>query len=407
MKILKKNKKNTGITLIALVITIIVLLILVGISISMISGNNSILNQASIASTNTIHVNVLEKLKIDVTGNYIDKLTGNTSNGIIEYLTSKEIIGEEIKGENNEGTRKWQINVEKLLGSKQSVGNGSKYKDVYMLEEKEEDGKKNYEVNYYEKDESTKLNVGMLNGLNTNLAEEPFTLRYESGYLWVGLKEGAVRDANTLTDTEKQMILDNYVLYIKEELKKSGYTEEEVNEQTATIQSGISAANEEQKKQVISMLINNALEIEPKGSDEYRWSSKYNRMLIGEKGEYTATYYDFLANPVKKTKKTIKIDNLDEYIIDLGMNSRDYSFWVSTKHFENNEYKDVHADRVKILLDGVEMFNGVPPERDYNWYFYEINENIEENKEYMADITAYFGDKEVKFKGKITVGFPS
>lgn len=39
-----KMKENTGITLIALVITIIVLLILAGVSISMLTGNNGILN---------------------------------------------------------------------------------------------------------------------------------------------------------------------------------------------------------------------------------------------------------------------------------------------------------------------------------------------------------------------------
>ena len=46
-----KNVK--GITLIALVITIIVLLILAGISISMLSGNNSILNRATLAKEET------------------------------------------------------------------------------------------------------------------------------------------------------------------------------------------------------------------------------------------------------------------------------------------------------------------------------------------------------------------
>ena len=40
-------KGNKGITLIALVITIIVLLILAGISISMLTGDNSILKNAS------------------------------------------------------------------------------------------------------------------------------------------------------------------------------------------------------------------------------------------------------------------------------------------------------------------------------------------------------------------------
>lgn len=43
-------KENKGITLIALVITIIVLLILAGVSIAMLSGENSILNKASESS---------------------------------------------------------------------------------------------------------------------------------------------------------------------------------------------------------------------------------------------------------------------------------------------------------------------------------------------------------------------
>ena len=47
-------KKTNGITLIALVITIIVLLILAGISISMLSGDNSILSKATEAKNKTI-----------------------------------------------------------------------------------------------------------------------------------------------------------------------------------------------------------------------------------------------------------------------------------------------------------------------------------------------------------------
>ena len=46
-------KSNKGITLIALVITIIVLLILAGVSISMVVGENGILNRATDASTKT------------------------------------------------------------------------------------------------------------------------------------------------------------------------------------------------------------------------------------------------------------------------------------------------------------------------------------------------------------------
>ena len=42
----RANVKNSGITLIALVITIIVLLILAGISISMLMGENRIINKS-------------------------------------------------------------------------------------------------------------------------------------------------------------------------------------------------------------------------------------------------------------------------------------------------------------------------------------------------------------------------
>ena len=63
-----KNRKmqEKGITLIALVVTIIVLLILAGISISMLTGQNGILNRASQAkkAQGTSQVEELAKLKL-------------------------------------------------------------------------------------------------------------------------------------------------------------------------------------------------------------------------------------------------------------------------------------------------------------------------------------------------------
>ena len=47
MNFKQKFKENKGITLIALVVTIIVLLILAGISITMLTGQNGILNRAT------------------------------------------------------------------------------------------------------------------------------------------------------------------------------------------------------------------------------------------------------------------------------------------------------------------------------------------------------------------------
>ena len=50
---MKINKRDRGITLIALVVTIIVLLILAGVSISMLTGQNGILNKAADAKEKT------------------------------------------------------------------------------------------------------------------------------------------------------------------------------------------------------------------------------------------------------------------------------------------------------------------------------------------------------------------
>ena len=67
-RIKKSLKTSNGITLIALVITIIVLLILAGISISMLTGNNSILQKATDAKNNTERASVIEQARTDVLG---------------------------------------------------------------------------------------------------------------------------------------------------------------------------------------------------------------------------------------------------------------------------------------------------------------------------------------------------
>ena len=67
-RIKKSLKTSNGITLIALVITIIVLLILAGISISMLSGDNSILQKATDAKNNTERTSVIEQARTDVLG---------------------------------------------------------------------------------------------------------------------------------------------------------------------------------------------------------------------------------------------------------------------------------------------------------------------------------------------------
>ena len=77
------NNNNYGITLIALVITVIVLLILAGISISMLSGDNSILSNATKARTKTGNAQDEETISLAylaaVTGKYAESSDMSTT----------------------------------------------------------------------------------------------------------------------------------------------------------------------------------------------------------------------------------------------------------------------------------------------------------------------------------------
>ena len=156
-KLKPENRNQQGITLIALVITIIVLLILAGVSIAMLTGQNGILTQANNSKIEQSHGAVKEAISLAYNEWQIEINTGSrtklastetvTING--EEEKAKAGTGEtflqfiESKGYIKEGTTDI-LNVEKLTGSKQSLGNGTDT-DIYKIEE--QDG--NYEVNYY------------------------------------------------------------------------------------------------------------------------------------------------------------------------------------------------------------------------------------------------------------------
>lgn len=102
MKILKKKtlKSTNGITLIALVITIIVLLILAGISISMLSGDNSILQKATDAKIETEKGQEKEIIALA----YNSALAKKVSNGDSTPVTA-EVLNTELtnQGANADG----------------------------------------------------------------------------------------------------------------------------------------------------------------------------------------------------------------------------------------------------------------------------------------------------------------
>ena len=97
---LKKFNEKRGITLIALVVTIIVLLILAGISISMLTGQNGVLNRAKGAKEE--YSNSTEKEQVQLS--YNSAITRKLG----ESITAEELQNElnEVVGKNEDGTSK-------------------------------------------------------------------------------------------------------------------------------------------------------------------------------------------------------------------------------------------------------------------------------------------------------------
>ena len=70
----KKIKGNNGITLIALIITIIVLLILAGISLNMLTGDNSIFKRSNEAAKTTAYATAREELEVAYNSAYAENI---------------------------------------------------------------------------------------------------------------------------------------------------------------------------------------------------------------------------------------------------------------------------------------------------------------------------------------------
>ena len=119
---MKKGKNEAGITLIALTITIIVLLILAGVTISALSGDNGILQNAARAKEETEQAEKDEKEKL-----------GNMEDTINEYVTGIEV--EQVTDENpgaleGEGTDDKAIGIEGGNVTKNSIEEVSDIKDM-------------------------------------------------------------------------------------------------------------------------------------------------------------------------------------------------------------------------------------------------------------------------------------
>lgn len=111
MNLMKKFKKDKGITLIALVVTIIVLLILAGVSIAMLAGQNGILTRTSEAKEETTNKQEGELVKLAVSSAITDGLAEGTQ--ITDDNLRKEIKSAFGSDENLTGNGPWKYNGKK------------------------------------------------------------------------------------------------------------------------------------------------------------------------------------------------------------------------------------------------------------------------------------------------------
>ena len=126
---LNNNSKEKGITLIALVITIIVLLILAGISITMITENNSILTRAGEAKNKTKETGIIENISLAYNSGKIEKYVGTkTLSEKMEEELAK-IYGEDNVEVNDNGDNTYTVTIN---GEEYNIEDGKVSKYVYV-----------------------------------------------------------------------------------------------------------------------------------------------------------------------------------------------------------------------------------------------------------------------------------
>ena len=223
---LKERQKNNGITLIALVITIIVLLILVGVTIATLLGDNGVLTKATEAKNEQADATVEEAIKL-AWNEYqmmLNEPTGEKSeSGTKIASTSKvKIQGQEENYSSTPTMTFWQfleeekhyineqgiINVETLIGETLSRGNGTDGKDVYKIEETENNG---YVLVYCDENNNRKELSTFEPGDSEMLEEtdESYFEITEEGEIW--LKKYGDYYNNRLDDTMESLVIPDEI----------------------------------------------------------------------------------------------------------------------------------------------------------------------------------------------------
>lgn len=121
---MKKVRKNYGITLISLVVTIIVLLILAGITISMLFGNNGLLNRATEATEEYSKSEARERVELLLSEYTIEKATGENTD-FAKFLRKNLQVG---VAQNEDDTYSFMLGEWQVVATESKVISIEKFK---------------------------------------------------------------------------------------------------------------------------------------------------------------------------------------------------------------------------------------------------------------------------------------
>lgn len=359
----KKERNNKGITLIALVITIIVLLILAGVAIATLTGDNGILTKASSSKIKNEQATVKEQI-ILAYGEYQIEINTANNTRLASMNETLKIAYDTIEPEpaTPKATKKTFIeylekdrqvidgagivDVQKLVGNRMTLGNGTGKSDVYIISLDEEGS--SYVLNYYdEKENETFLwEIEAENGVKINISKTPDTEKTSTVFLRVTSIEGPItvisneeeaqglyqKLENMSEQDKKELCKQLYIITINKEAGKDFKTFEEVlqfmNTQNGTILTEEkwwteikNELNEQGKSLSTSIMeemgylfydetiggLKPVEIINPVGGISNTYSNIY---IAKENGTYTFTVKDLITG--KTYKKSVEVTNIDK-----------------------------------------------------------------------------------------------
>ena len=172
------NSHEQAITLIALVVTIVVLLILAGVSISLVLGQNGLINNAKEAKNKTLEAEKTEGESLNTASDYIKQTVGVTASGITADDYGKVVTNYQ------DGSNVWEIfyadenNI--YLITRNNVGDQTL--ENAIQEESKYNGTSDFDGSEEFKNKYPAVQAGWLNKIYTPAENGTGKINYSSNY---------------------------------------------------------------------------------------------------------------------------------------------------------------------------------------------------------------------------------